>query len=808
VRQRDLFHVKPAIFNAFFRNAEVGNEEKIMEHNSLRIMKIGSVLAVIAMAVLLTTCGGAGAPTSPGDDGTEVNQWTSLGPEGSDVLTISIEPTNPLTLYIGTDGGGVFRSTNRGGNWTAINTGLKATYVPAMAIDPTNTTTLYASAAGRVYKSANGGSNWTEINPGLTGTGITALAIDPVNTMTLYAGTWSGVYKSYNGGTNWTKISTSLAEGYVNTLAIDPVTTNTIYVGTDDGIFNSTNGGTDWTDISIGQAVGNVNTLAIDPVTTNKIYVGTDGGMFKSIDGGTNWTAINTGLTGTYVGAIAIDPVTTNTIYASVDDEVYKSTDGGVNWTISSQSLGEINSLAIDPIITTRIYAATQTAGVCFYDYQAPGEVIPAPAPEIVIIQGNASIASGGNSNFGIVGINTLNDVTFTIENLGADNLNLTGVPDKVVVSGTDASLFTIISQPASPIYPSGNSPFMVRFLPTSGGVKTANLTVTNDDPDENLYTFIITATGIVLPAELPATGQTSGSVPGEDGDLRKGVSWPSPRFTDNGDGTITDNLTGLMWDKNANRYGARTWTEALSDANDLVIESYDDWRLPNVVELRSLINAGQSEPYTWLNSEGFSDVQANYYWLSTSSGTDAAMIVNMIDGTMHSRFKTETWFLCAVRDYQPGIISLPKTGQTVSYSTGDDGELQKGVSWPSPRFVDNGFGALTDTLTGLMWEKAPSGTIRRNWTGALEYASSITLGGYTDWRIPNINERISLAYFGQSDYTSWLSSQGFVGGGWGYRWTSTRYAGATSWAVVGNGYMWNFGWTVNNYVWVVRCGQ
>jgi hypothetical protein len=578
--------------------------------------------------------------------------------------------------------------------------------------------------------------------------------------------------------------------GYVNTLAINPITTTTIYVGTYDGIFKSTNGGTDWTDISIGQAEGDVNALAIDPINTTTIYTGTDGGMFKSTDGGTNWAAINTGLPDTFVKAIAIDPVTTTTIYAGMDDSVYKSTNGGVSWTISSQSLGEVNALTIDPIITTRIFAGTQTAGVCFYNYQTPGEVTPAPAPKIVVIHDKRGISSGGNSSFGIVGTNTINDVTFTIENLGAENLNLTGLPDKVEVGGTDASLFTIVSQPASPISPSGNSPFVVRFSPTSSGVKTGNITIANDDLDENLYTFTITGTGIVPPAELPATGQTSGSVAGEDGVLQKGVSWPDPRFTDNGDDTMTDNLTGLMWDKIANRFGARTWTEALTDVTDLVIESYDDWRLPNVVELRSLINFGYSDSSTWLISEDFSGVQSDDYWTSTNDTVGASLVVFMNNGKVSGFGNTITSYVWAVRDGQPGIISLPKTGQTVSYATGDDGELQKGANWPSPRFVDNGFGILTDTLTGLMWEKAPSGTIRRNWAGALEYASSITFGGYNDWRIPNINERLSLTNYLVSDYTSWLSSQGFVSGAGGYRWTSTRYAGGTAWAVVGNGYM------------------
>ena len=74
------------------------------------------------------------------------------------------------------------------------------------------------------------------------------------------------------------------------------------------------------------------------------------------------------------------------------------------------------------------------------------------------------------------------------------------------------------------------------------------------------------TASGCDPPAPVPKTGQTISYEPGDDGYYQKGVAWPNPRFTDNGDGTVTDNLTGLIWLKNANCFGTRTWATALSD--------------------------------------------------------------------------------------------------------------------------------------------------------------------------------------------------------------------------------------------------
>jgi hypothetical protein len=100
--------------------------------------------------------------------------------------------------------------------------------------------------------------------------------------------------------------------------------------------------------------------------------------------------------------------------------------------------------------------------------------------------------------------------------------------------------------------------------------------------------------------APVPKTGQTTSYATGDDGDLKKGVAWPTPRFTDNNNGTVTDNLTGLIWMKNANAFGMRTWAQALSDANGLHDDGINDlkdgsqagdWRLPNRKELESLVD-------------------------------------------------------------------------------------------------------------------------------------------------------------------------------------------------------------------------
>ena len=142
----------------------------------------------------------------------------------------------------------------------------------------------------------------------------------------------------------------------------------------------------------------------------------------------------------------------------------------------------------------------------------------------------------------------------------------------------------------------------------------------------------------------LPKTGQTTCSDAfgviiactgtGQDGELQTGVAEPSPRFTVDGTGNcVTDNLTGLMWTRNANLpTGQSTWQAALDFANTLNLCGFTDWRLPNRKELRSLINYSLADNATALNVLGFSNVQADSYWSSSHVANSAgfAWIVAM----------------------------------------------------------------------------------------------------------------------------------------------------------------------------------
>jgi len=149
------------------------------------------------------------------------------------------------------------------------------------------------------------------------------------------------------------------------------------------------------------------------------------------------------------------------------------------------------------------------------------------------------------------------------------------------------------------------------------------------------------TASYAAPPAPVSQTGQTTcwdsaGTViacegTGQDGDRRAGVAWPIPRFTDNSNGTITDNLTGLIWlqDAGCSTLGGTTWYVIINNVNALHSGQCGlsdnsvagQWRVPNKNELESIrVNAQETQSGYWLNSQGFKNAQMGGSLASSST--------------------------------------------------------------------------------------------------------------------------------------------------------------------------------------------
>jgi len=128
------------------------------------------------------------------------------------------------------------------------------------------------------------------------------------------------------------------------------------------------------------------------------------------------------------------------------------------------------------------------------YTFTVTGTGVPF-VPEIHVEQNVTAIATGGNYAYTTTRVGVMNSVVFNIRNQGAAPLNLSGTP-RVAVSGPDAAMFIVSSQPSTPVAASGLTTFTVAFIPSSTGAKSATLTIANNDSDENPYVVNLTGTG------------------------------------------------------------------------------------------------------------------------------------------------------------------------------------------------------------------------------------------------------------------------------------------------------------------------
>ncbi len=396
-------------------------------HNTLYAPVMGDFAAHTVSSVYKSTDGGASWKESVNGLQTtfSLNDVANALPFAGGGLTI--DPKIPGTIYATTFAAGVFKSTDGAANWHAANSGMPnnpaafpTCCLAAVAIDPQNTSTLYALAANDVvYKSVNGGSSWRAVSSGLWQGLIGSypltrpLTIDPQDSNTVYAATQIGVFRSTDGaatfngyswpratpisslvidpqstvyagsigvsrstdtGTSWTPANSGMPQGYtVVALAVDPHAPATIYAGTDAyecgtgyavGIYKSADGGANWTDTRSGIGCG-ITALAADPQNPGTVYAGNQyHGVYKSTDGGASWNTANAGLPSGFVGpavnALAVDPQNSGTLYASAAGGLFKSTDGAASWSKTGLTAAA-TALAIDPQNSSTVYAAAPT---------------------------------------------------------------------------------------------------------------------------------------------------------------------------------------------------------------------------------------------------------------------------------------------------------------------------------------------------------------------------------------------------------------------------------------------------------------
>ncbi|MEW6221030.1 MAG: DUF1566 domain-containing protein [Thermodesulfobacteriota bacterium] len=255
-----------------------------------------------------------------------------------------------------------------------------------------------------------------------------------------------------------------------------------------------------------------------------------------------------------------------------------------------------------------------------------------------------------------------------------------------------------------------------------------------------------------------PQPGQPRNPLFGQDGNYTTDPKDPDdpkkllPRYQVSGDGTIADEITGLLWEVRTD--DEKDWNEAGDLIATLNVEScsgeYCGWRLPTRKELLFIVDFGKVSPPTI--DARFTSTASAGYWTSNDFASDPgdAWIVRFDTGEAVSAHKSEKHHVLAVRSAQPPAADCNN-------------------------LVDSQDGTVTDRCTGLMWQQ-PIAEARRIWRDALSYADGLELAACTDWRVPTIKELESIVALDRHDPA--MDTGGFPCARSHSIWSSTTDAG------------------------------
>ncbi|MBU1984130.1 hypothetical protein KJ815_06960, partial [bacterium] len=323
------------------------------------------------------------------------------------------KPGDPNTIIAATDGG-LYRSTDGGGIWLGINTGLVTYQYYAMGndllnpqvafggtqdngtnkyanatqhiwvqggdggycnVDHTNSAIVYATTQnGYHYKSTTSGSSGSfyGIQNGISGNGawVTPRVMDPTNANVLWTGT-KRVYRTTNGGSSWAAMSSDLSTQYISTIAVAPSNPAVVYVGCESNgqVWKTTDTGGSWSIANSGLPYRYITRVAVDPNDANTAYTTVSGygtgHVYKTTNGGTSWSNFSTGLPDIPCNVIVVDPNSPNNLYVGTDLGVYSSTNGGSSWASYSNGLPNVvvDDMALHPTSGT-LRVATHGRGM------------------------------------------------------------------------------------------------------------------------------------------------------------------------------------------------------------------------------------------------------------------------------------------------------------------------------------------------------------------------------------------------------------------------------------------------------------
>ena len=627
-------------------------------------------------------------------------------------------------------------------------------------------------------------------------------------------------YSRYNPAINTTYFPGTVSSYYWSSTTLASHTNGTwgVPFGYGDDISNGASNGLDkgaslYVRAVRGGQPGSLGNLVISPASSN----------VTKVAGTTTFSVSNTG-TGTMAYTVALTPASS---WLTIKSGSIGTNSGTINCgftanTSTSARTGTIQVTALGATGSPKSVTVTQ-ASTTPTPTPIPTPIpsgtptpIPTPAPVLSLIPSNQSVTKVAST------------ATFSVSNTGTGTMPWTA-------TATSGSSWLMITSGASGTNSGTINCSFTANTTSSIRIATIRVTATGATGSPKDVTVTQAGTGSSILSPVPETGQTkcyndtgnvitcpSSGQPFYGQDANYSINPMSYTKLDGSgnalpDSTtswvmVKDNVTGLIWEMKTSKDGVQNYNDPhdadnrypwydsnpttnggdagaynsgtnaenfIKALNDAHYGGFSDWRMPTLKALASIVN--YSIPYTvpTIDTGYFPNTVSFFYWSSTADAyhTNNAWGVYFYTGDDYVDGKDSSYYVRAVRGEQT-----------------------------QSAYTDNGDGTVTDTSTGLMWQKASSsGT----WEQALTYCESLNLGGYTDWRMPTIKELHSIVDY--SRYSPAINTTYFPNTVSSYYCSSTTDANCTAraWGVnFGDGHGKDDGKNTSYYVRAVRGGQ
>jgi photosystem II stability/assembly factor-like uncharacterized protein len=359
-----------------------------------------TALALVCGVLLIQATPVAAAPPTV-DPGLYASlEWRNIGPPlGGRSIAVAGSVARPSEYYFGATGGGLWKTTNGGEDWSPVTDGqIRSSSVGAIEVCPTNPDVVYIGMGevelrgnvipgDGVYKTTDGGKTWKHM--GLADTQmIGRVRVDPANCDRVFvaalghtfgASDERGVFRSDDGGQTWQKVLVGDGLTGAVDLSIDPSNPKVVYAslwhvfrkpwllfsgGNESGLFKSTDGGTTWSELSghglPAEPLGKIG-VSVSPADPNRVYAiveAAEGGVFRSDDAGATWQRTNDSSSlrqrAFYYTRIYADPVVRDRVYV-LNTSFFRSDDAGASFSSISTPHGDNHDLWIAPNNNSRM---------------------------------------------------------------------------------------------------------------------------------------------------------------------------------------------------------------------------------------------------------------------------------------------------------------------------------------------------------------------------------------------------------------------------------------------------------------------